>query len=146
MGLIKTSNNLNGTLGSQFDVLIWYQFCLHPPCTAEPCTQLLLTYFRLLLAERGEEPFNLIKTASCHLLPWHENKTSPLGRACTGHVHRTKVSLGLQRFNQTQMHRHVCAYLLQTHCRNDLKSFYFFTFPKSPWILFLKIIPLNLCI
>jgi len=83
---------------------------LPPPflCTAEPGTQLLLTFFRLLLGERGEEPFNLIKTASCHLLPWHEKKTSPVRK----NMHSTclcgiKISLGVHviylLFNKNKM-------------------------------------------
>lgn len=137
---MKMNNNLNGTSRSQFDTLIWYQFCLHPPCTAEPCTQLLLTYFRLLLGERGEEPFNLIKTASCHLLPWHENKTSPLRKNMhSTHVCGTKVLLGLHIF-LTKIRCKIimiCMSLIPIDSLLKLKSFYFWYFPKTLLILFL---------
>ena len=50
---------------SLFDMNFVSTLSLH----SEPGIQFLLTFFRLLLGERGEEPFNLIKTASCHMLP-----------------------------------------------------------------------------
>lgn len=142
------SNNLNGTSRSQFDTLIWYQFCLHPPCTVEPGTQLLLTYFKLLLGERGEEPFNLIQTASCHLLLWHENKTSPLkSNMHSAHVCWIKDSLGIHVFffNENKMWINYGMHVANsyTHCWNYLKSFPTFT-KDSPDSIFN--IPLNIYI
>lgn len=78
--LKEMSSHLNGTSRSQFDTSYWYIFCTHPHCKAVQGTQLLLTQIRLLLGERWEELFNLIKTTFHHLLPLHENKTILLGQ------------------------------------------------------------------